>query len=127
MLLARGCALLLPNYRGSLGYGDDFVKALCGKAGSLDVEDCAELTSLALSENQGDLDGTRVCVFGGSHGGFLTAWLAGHPTHRKLFKAAVLWNPVIDIGGMLGTTDIPEWCAFEALGRRCVQIYQFVY
>lgn len=117
MLLARGIALLLPNYRGSLSFGDDFVRALGGEAGKRDVDDCAELTRAALDAHSAALDPARVCAFGGSHGGFLAGWLAGHPRHRSLFRAAALWNPVIDVGAMLGATDIPEWCAAEGLGR----------
>jgi dipeptidyl aminopeptidase/acylaminoacyl peptidase len=93
MLLARGVALLLPNYRGSLGLGESFVRALHGQAGRLDVDDVAALTAEALRLHGGALDRARVCAFGGSHGGFLSGWLAGHPTHRALFCAAALWNP----------------------------------
>lgn len=51
---------------------------------------------------------------GGSHGGFLTGWLLGSE-HRQLFSCGALWNPVVDLPAMLGTTDIPEWVFAEAL------------
>jgi len=43
---------------------------------------------------------------GGSHGGFI----GGHMSARdKRIKASVLYNPVLDISTMVGTTDIPDW------------------
>lgn len=62
------------------------------------------------------LDGSRVSVSGGSHGGFLTAHLIGQPATADLFRAAILRNPVINIASMLTATDIPDWCFTEALG-----------
>lgn len=114
LLLASGVALLLPNYRGSIGYGDHFSDALLGHIGSMDVDDCAALLRLALEQKA--LDPARGACYGGSHGGFLTAWLLGSPQHKSLFHCGALWNPVVDLPSMLGTTDIPEWCAAEAYG-----------
>lgn len=116
MLLASGVALVLPNYRGSLGYGDDFTHALLGHAGQMDVGDCAALVRLALHTHPSLLDPTRGGCYGGSHGGFLTAWLLGSP-HKSLFRCGALWNPVVDLPAMLGATDIPEWCAAEAYAQ----------
>jgi hypothetical protein len=47
--------------------------------------------------------------YGGSHGGFLTAWLLGHAQHSELFRCGVLWNPVTNLPSMVTVTDIPEW------------------
>lgn len=118
MLLARGVAALLPNYRGSLGFGAEFVEALPGRVGRADVDDCAELTAAALREHARALEPSAVGAFGGSHGGFLGAWLAGHARHRALFSCVSLWNPVTNLVSMLGGTEIPEWCLCEGLGRK---------
>ncbi|KAL1500278.1 hypothetical protein AB1Y20_012945 [Prymnesium parvum] len=114
LLVASGVALIMPNYRGSIGYGDEFIDALLGHAGEMDVDDCAALVRLALETHPSLLDPSRGACYGGSHGGFLTAWLLGAPRHKSLFKCGALWNPVVDLPAMLGTTDIPEWCAAEA-------------
>ena len=122
LLLDAGVAILLPNYRGSLGYGKPFAESLLGRAGEMDVTDVAELTRLALATfplgaAEGAqapglaLDPKRGALFGGSHGGFLTAWLLASPEHRNLFSGGVLWNPVVDLPAMLAATDIPEWYA----------------
>ena len=112
-LLASGIAILLPNYRGSLGYGRDFAECLLGHVGKKDVEDVEALTRIAISKNI--IDESRVAVYGGSHGGFLTAWLLASEKTRSLFCTGVLWNPVVDLPAMLASTDIPEWCVAEAL------------
>lgn len=61
------------------------------------------------------LDPARGAAYGGSHGGFLTAWLLGCEDRALFGKGGVLWNPVVDLPAMLGTTDIPEWVNAEAL------------
>ena len=55
------------------------------------------------------IDADKVSVYGGSHGGFLTGWLIGHPDSKDMFKAAVLWNPVINMTYMYPSSDIPDW------------------
>ena len=61
----------MPNYTGSMGFGEKYIQKLIGRCGTLDVEDCIasvnELIKLGISA-----DGRQV-VQGGSHGGFLTA------------------------------------------------------
>lgn len=55
------------------------------------------------------VDPKRMCVEGGSHGGFLTGWLIGHPKYKDLWAAAGLWNAVLDMSYMVASTDIPDW------------------
>ncbi|KAF9008471.1 alpha/beta-hydrolase [Hymenopellis radicata] len=105
-LALEGYTISLPNYTGSLGYGERYVQALRGHYGTLDVEDCIasvrHLIALGIAE-EGE---GKLFMSGGSHGGFLGAHLvARFPT---LFTAAVLRNPVISAGDVWGT-DIPEW------------------
>jgi acylaminoacyl-peptidase len=109
-LASQGYSILLPNYRGSIGFGQDGVEALPGNCGTMDVADCVALTTLVIS--LGLADGNRVGVCGGSHGGFLGAHLIGQ--HPKLFKVAALRNPVTNIAAMTTATDIVDWCWTEA-------------
>lgn len=39
------------------------------------------------------------------------------------FVAAAVRNPVCNIASMVGTTDIPDWCYFEAYGTKGKSIY----
>ncbi|RKO92723.1 hypothetical protein BDK51DRAFT_30146, partial [Blyttiomyces helicus] len=103
-LAALGYSILLVNYTGSLGFGEDSVRKLLGNIGTMDVDDVQTATKLILA--RGDIDPDRVGILGGSHGGFLAAHMIGQfPT---LYKAAVLRNPVINIGTMAAVTDIPD-------------------
>jgi acylaminoacyl-peptidase len=67
------------------------------------------LTKKAIEVLDGKVDEKRVCVYGGSHGGFMTGWLIGHPQFKDMWAAAALWNPVLDMTYMLQSTDIPDW------------------
>ena len=115
MLLASGVGVILPNYRGSLGFGRSFCEALLGHIGEMDVSDCVALTRASLARFPAELDPSRGAAYGGSHGGFLTAWLLGCDDRELYARGGVLWNPVVDLPAMLGTTDIPEWVAAETL------------
>ena len=64
-----GVALVMPNIRGSTGYGRSFEKLDDGRHRDDTVRDLGAL--LDWISTQPDLDATRVAVSGGSHGGYL--------------------------------------------------------
>ena len=69
-LASLGYAVVYCNYRGSTGYGERALRSLVGgAAGTQDVSDCVKIAETAIAEGVADPD--RVCVVGGSHGGFL--------------------------------------------------------
>ncbi|KAG0694260.1 Alpha/Beta hydrolase protein [Suillus ampliporus] len=107
-LALEGYALSLPNYTGSMGFGEKYIRKLLGHCGTMDVEDVVgsvnELIRLGISEHG------RQVVQGGSHGGFLSAHLIGQ--YPNLFNAAVMRNPVISAGELTGS-DIPDWIYAE--------------
>ncbi|MCK5330979.1 MAG: S9 family peptidase, partial [Candidatus Marinimicrobia bacterium] len=70
LFTARGFAVFLPNYRGSTGYGDEFMIQLIGNENNLDVEDI--LTGVDALVEQGVADPGRMAVMGWSNGGYLT-------------------------------------------------------
>ncbi|KAJ0981572.1 hypothetical protein J5N97_009827 [Dioscorea zingiberensis] len=112
-LSSLGYNLLVVNYRGSLGFGEEALQSLPGKIGCQDVNDV--LVALDFVCEKGLADTSKVAVLGGSHGGFLTTHLIGQAPHRFLVAAAR--NPVCNIALMVGTTDIPDWCYFESYGK----------
>jgi dipeptidyl aminopeptidase/acylaminoacyl peptidase len=91
-IVAAGYAVLLPNPRGSGGYGQEFASACTGDWGGADFEDilacCDDLVERGLG------DGDRMFVSGYSYGGFMTGWAVGH-SHR--FLAATSGAAVIDL------------------------------
>ena len=67
---SRGWAVLDVNYGGSTGFGRAYRERLAGKWGIVDVEDCAAgVRHLVL---EGQVDGNRVAIRGGSAGGYTT-------------------------------------------------------
>lgn len=101
-----GYAILLVNYRGSLGSGNKSVEFLPGKVGITDVADCIQATDTALSTFNW-LNPNSIVLTGGSHGGFLVAHLSGQ--YPDKFKAVSTRNPVIDVASMSIMSDIPDW------------------
>tara|TARA_B100001013_G_scaffold342131_1_gene267641 strand:+ start:312 stop:2249 length:1938 start_codon:yes stop_codon:yes gene_type:complete len=92
----RGYAVLQMNFRGSTGYGYDFMKAGLGKWGlemQYDVEDATKWIV-----NEGVADPNRICIVGGSYGGY--AALMGVAT-SDLYQCAVSFAGVTDLGQLL--------------------------
>ncbi|XP_024593958.1 acylamino-acid-releasing enzyme isoform X3 [Neophocaena asiaeorientalis asiaeorientalis] len=110
MLCKMGFAVLLVNYRGSTGFGQDSILSLPGNVGHQDVKDVQFAVEQVLQEEH--FDAGRVALMGGSHGGFLSCHLIGQ--YPETYGACVVRNPVINIASMMGSTDIPDWCVVEA-------------
>lgn len=112
-LSSIGYSLLIVNYRGSLGFGEEALQSLPGKVGSQDVNDVLTAIEHVISKQL--VDPSKITVLGGSHGGFLTAHLIGQAPDK--FVAAAVRNPVCNLELMVGTTDISDWCYVEAYGH----------
>jgi dipeptidyl aminopeptidase/acylaminoacyl peptidase len=97
-----GYAVVLPNPRGSAGYGQAHGQAVIGKFGTVDVDDVLSLLDVALARP--DCDADRVGVMGGSYGGFMTSWLSAH--HGERFKAAWSERAVNAWDSFAGSSDI---------------------
>jgi dipeptidyl aminopeptidase/acylaminoacyl peptidase len=90
---SRGFAVVDVNYRGSTGYGRAYRDLLQGAWGVADVEDCAAVCGFLVA--RGDADPARLCIRGGSAGGFTTlAALAFH----DVFAAGASHYGVADLG-----------------------------
>ena len=107
-----GFAVLLVNYTGSTSFTKKSLLELPGNIGTKDVAEVQAAVVMCLKRFKGRFDDKNVFYFGGSHGGFLGAHLVGQ--YPDFYQAAVLRNPVIEISSMVMSSDIPDWCYFEA-------------
>jgi dipeptidyl aminopeptidase/acylaminoacyl peptidase len=108
MFAATGAGLVIINPRGSTGYGQKFVddvsKAWAGKV----YTDLMNGLDAALARNPW-MDSTRLGAAGGSFGGYMVNWIAGHSTR---FKALVSHAGPFNLENMYGATEelwFPEW------------------
>jgi dipeptidyl aminopeptidase/acylaminoacyl peptidase len=105
LLVAQGYAVLLPDPALSTGYGDDFIRRGWGQWGQAPYGDLMAITDAAVQRE--DIDGTRTAAMGGSFGGYMANWIAGHTDRfRAIVTHASLW--ALDQFGP--TTDVsPYW------------------
>ncbi|MEO5707569.1 MAG: prolyl oligopeptidase family serine peptidase [Alteraurantiacibacter sp.] len=90
---SRGYAVFQPNFRGSTGRGENFVRAGFGQWGRLMQTDISD--GVAYLAQQGTIDPARACIVGASYGGY--AALAGVTVQQGLYRCAVAVAGVSDI------------------------------
>ncbi|KAI0565834.1 Prolyl oligopeptidase [Gracilaria domingensis] len=111
-LLQSGYAVLYVNYRGSLGLGQRSLESLPGRIGTQEINEVVQATRWAIREYS--FNRTHSGFVGGSHSGFIGAHTS---LVANLFSRTVLRNPVVDVAGMVASTDIPDWCFCESGSR----------
>ncbi len=104
LMAARGYAVLLPDPALSTGYGQDFIARGYHDWGARPFADIMAVTEPVLARP--DIDADRVAMMGGSYGGYMANWMAGH-TDR--FKAIVSHAGLWALDQMFGTTDHPTF------------------
>jgi len=96
-LASRGYAVLQPQFRGSTGLGWEHLSAGFGQWGRKMQTDLSD--GVRYLAAQGIADPKRVCIVGGSYGGY--AALAGPTLDRGVYRCAVAVAPVSDPHEML--------------------------
>ena len=96
-LANRGYAVLQPNYRGSGGRGDDFVKLGDGQIGRKMQDDLDDAMDWAVA--QGIADPARVCMVGSSYGGYAALFAVIRNPER--YRCAASFAGVTDWGAQL--------------------------
>ena len=100
VLAARGYAVLLPDPALSTGYGQDFIQRGWGNWGGAPFEDLMAATDAACADPR--IDASRTAAMGGSFGGYMANWMAGH-TDR--FDAIVTHASLWALDQFNSTTD----------------------
>ncbi|WP_028925853.1 S9 family peptidase [Pseudonocardia acaciae] len=108
LLVAQGYAVLLPDPALSTGYGQAFIERGWARWGKSPYTDLLALTDAA--EARPDIDHTRTAAMGGSFGGYMANWIAGHTDRfAAIVTHASLW--AMDQFGR--TTDSAHYWAAE--------------
>jgi dipeptidyl aminopeptidase/acylaminoacyl peptidase len=105
LAVEQGYAVLLPDPALSTGYGQDFVQRGWNAWGDKPYTDLMSITDAV--EAREDIDASRTAAMGGSFGGYMANWIAGHTDRfRAIVTHASLW--ALDQFGP--TTDMsPFW------------------
>ncbi|HEX9155584.1 MAG TPA: prolyl oligopeptidase family serine peptidase, partial [Nitrospira sp.] len=101
LIAGFGYVVLQPEYRGSTGYGSDFLQAIYQHFGDRAYSDVDSATDFAIA--QGWADPNRLAIFGWSAGGFMTAWTV---TQTNRYKAAIEGAGITDWLSFIPTSDI---------------------
>jgi dipeptidyl aminopeptidase/acylaminoacyl peptidase len=104
---SRGYVILMPNPRGSAGFGQQFVEQISRDwAGRVYVDIMNGVDAFAALPY---VDASRMGAAGGSYGGYMVNWILGHSNR---FKALVSHAGVYNLHSMYGVTEelwFPEW------------------
>lgn len=107
LLLSAGYGLLMVNYRGSSGRGEEFAAYCRGACGTYDYDDIISMTQNAINKGYADKD--KLIVAGWSQGGFLSYLSSvrnGLHNNGWRFQAAIPGAGVSDGDTLAFTSDI---------------------
>jgi len=96
-LANRGYVVLQPNFRGSTGYGRDFVVKGEGQWGRTMQDDLDDGVKWLVE--QGKVDPKRVCIMGGSYGGYAALWAAAR--NPEIYRCAISFAGISDLAAMI--------------------------
>ncbi len=123
-LANRGYAVLQPNFRGSGGYGNAFYDLGIGEVGRGMQDDLDDAMDWAVGE--GIADPGRVCVVGGSYGGYAALWAVLRNPER--YACAASWAGVTDWNRMLRydrrylTERVNKWWSARVRGDQAADL-----
>ncbi|MFJ8091071.1 S9 family peptidase [Lysinibacillus sp. NPDC095746] len=100
--IEKGFIVLEPNYRGSSGYGNEFLKANYRKLGIVNYDDVISGVDKLVDKGMADKD--RVGVMGWSNGGYVAAFCS---TFSSRFKAVSVGGGITNWRTQYVNTDIP--------------------
>jgi dipeptidyl aminopeptidase/acylaminoacyl peptidase len=97
---AAGFVVVMPNPRGSTGYGQKFTDEISNDWGGKVYDDILATVDYVAAQTWADPD--RFAAAGGSYGGYMVNWMLGHTSR---FKAFVSHAGVYDLRSMAGETE----------------------
>ena len=110
---SMGYAVVMIDFHGSSGYGENFGRSILNHWGDRPLEDLQKGWAHALAQYDW-LDGNRACALGGSYGGYMVNWIAGH--WSEPWKCLVDHAGIFDSRVMAFSTDIQAFSEVQFNG-----------
>lgn len=108
-LADSGHVVVLPNPRGSTGFGQEFIEGIWNNSwGGQCYEDLMCVADEV--EARPDVDERRIIAMGGSFGGYMTNWIG---TQTDRFCGLITHASIFDMRAFHGVTDMPAWWAYS--------------
>lgn len=101
LLAEPGYVLLLTNYSGSTGFGEEFARSIQGDPLKGPADEINEAADAAIGRFK-FIDGSRQCAGGASYGGHLSNWLQASTTR---YKCLVSHAGLVNLESQWGTSD----------------------
>ncbi|MHC5114798.1 MAG: S9 family peptidase [Planctomycetota bacterium] len=121
LFAAPGYVVAMPNFQGSTSWGNDFAARIQGAWSERPFADVMAVTDALV--DAGLVDPNRMAAAGGSYGGYMMGWIAGHTDRfRCVVNHAGVWNTL-----SMYATDMTQgrprafggepWDGLEAIDR----------
>ncbi|CAF3712454.1 unnamed protein product [Rotaria socialis] len=101
---SQGYAVIAINFHGSDSYGQNFTDSIKGQYGTFPYEDL-QIGLQEVLQRYSYIDENRVIALGGSYGGYMVNWIAGHPEMSQRFKTLISAAGLFDLRAMAYSMD----------------------
>ena len=121
LFAAPGYVVAMVNFHGSTSFGQEFAASILGGHGDRPFADIMAATDRLLAE--GWVDGERMAAAGGSYGGYMVTWIAGHTgrfaclvNHAGVYDTLAQYASDVTLGRARAYGGEP-WSGLEAIDR----------
>lgn len=102
LFASPGYVVIMPNFHGSTSFGQDFAISIHGQHPVKPYQDIMKATDYMIE--RGFIDSNRMAATGGSYGGYLVSWIAGHTDrYACLVNHAGVYDLMLQFGSDITT------------------------
>ncbi|KAK6590314.1 hypothetical protein RS030_162453 [Cryptosporidium xiaoi] len=112
-LVEIGYTVFIPNYIGSLGFGDNYIRKLLNNLLEIDVDQIISLSNSVRSIPELNIDPDKCFAIGGSYGGSLIYKLVTQ--YPDFLTSGATINGITNGLSLIGTSDIPDYLFSELI------------
>ena len=121
LFASPGYVVAMVNFHGSTSFGQEFTSSILGSHGDQPYTDIMAATDHLLAE--GYIDERRMAAAGGSYGGYLASWIAGHTdrfacliNHAGVYDTLAQYASDVTLGRARAYGGEP-WSGLETIDR----------